>query len=103
MQFDIAYRQTQLELRILELEDTVATLSQLARTLQSALTETTLAATDWATRAGGLVLALPSTAPRHLWPTLATTVHPEGSGTATCHPTACPGCATDTPPPTASP
>ena len=62
MRFDLEHHQTRLELRILELEDTVATLSRIARTLHEAITGTLDTVHTHADRIGGLILALPTTA-----------------------------------------
>lgn len=105
MQFDIEHRQAKLELRILELEDTVATLIRILRTTHEMLQDTTLAATDYAARLGGMLLHLPSTAPRQMWPTISTLITGEKGAGSDPHqyPGFCGGCAADDQPDADSP
>lgn len=106
MQFDIESRQAKLELRILELEDTVASLTRIARSLHEMLTDSTISATDYAARLGGLLLTLPSTAPKRMWPTIASTLmtgEPGAGSDPHQYPGFCGGCAAEDQPPAESP
>lgn len=93
MQFDLEHHQTRLELRILELEDAVATLTKIARTLHRALADTLDTAHAHADRIGGLILALPSTAS----PPIPRVYQDPGTGRT--EPDCCGGCANITAPP----
>lgn len=62
MKFDIEHHHAKLELRVMELEDIVATLTRIARMLHEALTGTLDTAHAHADRIAGLILALPTTA-----------------------------------------
>ena len=72
MRYDIEHRQSRLELRVMELEDTVATLSRIVRAAHEMLADTLSPAHEYAIRLGGLLLSVPSTSPvRKMWPTVA--------------------------------
>lgn len=92
MKYNTTHGDTQLELRVLELEDTVATLCKIVSTMNSMIGTLNEAVSTYADTLGGLVLSLPSTVRKSLiWPTVAALAEP-GCGRA------CPDCApTDKP------
>lgn len=93
MRYDTEYRGTELEVRILGIEDTLATLSKITRTLAEMTGNLTEIMGHTADSLGGLILALPSTTRRHLWSVGASSAMAGDSGAGTC----CGGCASQDP------
>jgi hypothetical protein len=79
--FNYETQSAKLELRVLEMEDTVAALIGVVRTMNTMLGTMNEIVNHYADHLGGLMLALPSTTSRlALWPTVASPAVPPHGG-----------------------